>query len=170
VELVFVELPKFHRELEDLRGLTDEWLYFVGRAGELEQVPERLGKVDEIDDAFEIAQTVRLSADEEHALELKTRWIADQRMILAAKQDAEAQTEAALVAQQDAEAQTEAALAAKQDAEAQTAAALVAKQDAEAKAQRYLVSLIQMLKQQGASDEAIAQQLGLSAEQARTLS
>jgi hypothetical protein len=32
------------------------------------------------------------------------------------------------------------------------------------------VSLIQMLKQQGASDEAIAQQLGLSAEQARTLS
>jgi hypothetical protein len=40
VELVFVELPKFHRQLEDLRGLTDEWLYFVGRAGELEQVPE----------------------------------------------------------------------------------------------------------------------------------
>jgi predicted transposase/invertase (TIGR01784 family) len=197
VELVFVELPKFHRELEDLRGLTDEWLYFVGRAGELEQVPERLGKVEEIDDAFEIAQTARLSADEEHALELKTRWIADQRMILAAKQDAEAQTAAALAAKQDAEAQTAAALAAKQDAEAQTAAALAAKQDAEAKAQdaeaktqdaqaktqdaeaktqdaeakaqRYLVSLIQMLKQQGASDEAIAQQLGLSAEQARTL-
>jgi len=144
-----VELPKFHRELEDLRGLTDEWLYFVGRAGELEQVPERLGKVDEIDDAFEIAQTVRLSADEEHALELKTRWIADQRMILAAKQDAEAQTAAALAAKQDAQAKTH---------------------DAEAKAQRYLVSLIQMLKQQGASDEAIAQQLGLSAEQARTLS
>ncbi len=176
VELVFVELPKFHRELEDLRGLTDEWLYFVGRAGELEQVPERLGKVDEIDDAFEIAQTVRLSADEEHALELKTRWIADQRMILAAKQDAEAQMEAALVAKQDAEAQMAAALAAKQDAEAKTQDAqakaqdAAAKtQDAETKAQRYLVSLIQMLKQQGASDEAIAQQLGLSAEQARTL-
>jgi hypothetical protein len=47
---------------------------------------------------------------------------------------------------------------------------LAAKQDAEAKTQRYLVNLIQMLKQQGASDEAIAQQLGLSAEQARTLS
>jgi len=98
-------------------------------------------------------------------------------MILAAKQDAEAQAAAALAAKQDAEAQTEAALVAKQDAEAQTAAALAAKQDAqaktqdaEAKAQRYLVSLIQMLKQQGASDEAIAQQLGLSAEQARTLS
>jgi len=191
VELVFVELPKFHRELEDLRGLTDEWLYFVGRAGELEQVPERLGKVDEIDDAFEIAQTARLSADEEHALELKTRWIADQRMILAAKQDAEAQMAAALVAKQDAEAQTAAALAAKQDAEAKAQDAEAKTQDAEAKAQdaeakaqdaeakaqdaqakaqRYLVGLIQMLKQQGASDEAIAQQLGLSAEQARTLS
>ena len=48
---------------------------------------------------------------------------------------------------------------AKADAEA-------AGKSAQAKTQR----LIQMLKQQGASDEAIAQQLGLSAEQARTLS
>ena len=46
---------------------------------------------------------------------------------------------------------------------------LAAKQDAEAKTQRYLGNLIQMLKQQGASEEAIAQQLGLSAEQGADL-
>jgi predicted transposase/invertase (TIGR01784 family) len=176
VELVFVELPKFRRELSELRGLTDEWLYFVHRAGELDQVPERLGKVDEIEDAFEIAQAARLTADEEHALELKTRWIADQRMILAAKKDAEAHAAAAIAAKKDAEAHAVAAIAAKQNAEAQAQNAEAKAQNAEAKAQnaeakaqRYLTSFVQLLNQQGASEAAIAKQLGISVEEVRAL-
>jgi hypothetical protein len=82
---------------------------------------------------------------------------------LAKAQDAEAKA-------QDAEAKAQDAEAKAQDAEAKAQDAKAKAQDAEAKTQRYLVNLIQMLKQQGASDEAIAQQLGLSAEQARTLS
>ena len=72
VELVFVELPKFKRELNDLRGLTDEWLYFVDRAAELNEVPPELGSVEEIEEAFEVAETARLSPDEDHRLELNT--------------------------------------------------------------------------------------------------
>jgi len=95
VELVFVELPKFERGLHELRGLTDEWLFFVDCAADLDAVPAQLSAVAEIEDAFEIAETSRLTPEEDHALELKTRWIADQKMILEMKLGAEAQLEMA---------------------------------------------------------------------------
>ena len=44
VDLVFVELPKFHTSLEDLRSLTDKWLYFFANASELDCIPEELLK------------------------------------------------------------------------------------------------------------------------------
>ena len=90
VELVFVELPKFDKELDELKSLTDEWIYFVQRAAELHEVPATLGEVPEIEAAFEIAEAAHLTPEEDHALELKTRWIADQKMLLAAKLSAEA--------------------------------------------------------------------------------
>ncbi|MCB1227224.1 MAG: hypothetical protein KDK99_15510, partial [Verrucomicrobiales bacterium] len=95
VELVFVELPKFQRGLDELRGLTDEWLFFVDSAADMEAVPVQLSEVPEIEDAFEIAEAARLTPLEEHRLELKNRWIADQKMILAMKLDAEAQAKLA---------------------------------------------------------------------------
>jgi predicted transposase/invertase (TIGR01784 family) len=90
VELVFVELPKFDKDLDELKSLTDEWIYFVQRAAELHEVPATLGEVPEIEAAFEIAEAAHLTPEEDHALELKTRWIADQKMLLAAKLSAEA--------------------------------------------------------------------------------
>jgi hypothetical protein len=93
VELVFVELTKFTRELEELRNLTDEWIFFVQRAAELSEIPPNLGEVPEIEAAFEIAEAARLTAEEDHTQELKTRWIADQRLILAAKAEAESRAE-----------------------------------------------------------------------------
>ena len=53
VELVFVELPKFQRGLDELRGLTDEWLFFVDSAADMEAVPVQLSEVPEIEDAFD---------------------------------------------------------------------------------------------------------------------
>jgi predicted transposase/invertase (TIGR01784 family) len=74
VELVFVELPKFNKDLAELRTLTDEWIFFVQRAAELSEVPPSLGDVPEIEAAFEIAEAACLTPEEDHALELKTRW------------------------------------------------------------------------------------------------
>jgi hypothetical protein len=85
VELVFVELTKFKRTLEELETATDEWLFFVDRAAELNAVPPKLRKVPEIEDAFERAEAAKLSPEEDHALEQKSRWVADQRMILAGR-------------------------------------------------------------------------------------
>jgi len=39
IELVFIELPKFQKSLEDLENLTDKWLYFLKTARKLESVP-----------------------------------------------------------------------------------------------------------------------------------
>jgi hypothetical protein len=70
VELVFVELPKFNKDLAELRTLTDEWIFFVQRAAELSEVPPSLGDVPEIEAAFEIAEAACLTPEEDHALEL----------------------------------------------------------------------------------------------------
>ncbi len=109
VELVFVELPKFEKKLAELLTLTDEWLFFVQRAAELSEVPPSLGDVPEIEAAFGIAEAARLTPEEDHALELKTRWIADQRMLLAAKLAAES------IAAQETQRAKEAALLAEQE-------------------------------------------------------
>jgi hypothetical protein len=36
IELFFVELPKFHKSLEELETITDQWIYFMKNAPSLE--------------------------------------------------------------------------------------------------------------------------------------
>ncbi|MFZ4764751.1 MAG: Rpn family recombination-promoting nuclease/putative transposase [Roseimicrobium sp.] len=143
VELVFVELPKFRRELEDLGSLTDDWLYFVRQAGELSVVPPRLDSVPEISNAFHIAETSLLTPEEDHALDLKLRWIADQKLLLAMKHNAEEEALRAKAQAEDAKAQAE---------------------DAKAQVNQLLKSAVQALRQTGMDDNTIAQQLGVRRE------
>lgn len=42
VELIFVELPKFRKEAEELETIQDKWIYFVKNAGKLDCVPHAL--------------------------------------------------------------------------------------------------------------------------------
>jgi hypothetical protein len=42
LELFFVELPKFNKELADLETLTDKWIYFMKNTNQLEAVPETM--------------------------------------------------------------------------------------------------------------------------------
>ena len=39
IELIFVELPKFHKELIELEIIVDKWLYFLNKARSLSDVP-----------------------------------------------------------------------------------------------------------------------------------
>ena len=39
IELIFIELPKFKKELDELKSLADEWIYFLKNAGSLEYIP-----------------------------------------------------------------------------------------------------------------------------------
>jgi predicted transposase/invertase (TIGR01784 family) len=42
IELVFVELPKFKKTLDELETLVDKWLYFLKCANQLESVPPKM--------------------------------------------------------------------------------------------------------------------------------
>lgn len=79
IELVFVELPKFHKELEQLETLTDKWIYFLKSARSLPAVPETMGQVPEIQKAFSIANQANLNREELDDLEKREFYIHDQR-------------------------------------------------------------------------------------------
>jgi predicted transposase/invertase (TIGR01784 family) len=79
LELVFIELPKFKTELKDLETLADKWIYFLQNARDLEMVPESMGAVEEIQQAFDIANQAGLSREELDVLERQLMYIQDQR-------------------------------------------------------------------------------------------
>ncbi|MBW4540496.1 MAG: Rpn family recombination-promoting nuclease/putative transposase [Myxacorys chilensis ATA2-1-KO14] len=89
IELVFVELPKFQKSLEELETITDKWLYFLKCANQLQAVPSSLDSVPAIHRAFEVAKQSRLSRKELEVLDKQQMFIHDSRnAILKAQQDA----------------------------------------------------------------------------------
>ena len=79
LEMVFVELPKFHQAVEELKTLTEKWIYFMKNTNRLEAVPETMGIVPEIQKAFRIASQANLSRAELEDLEKREFFIEDQR-------------------------------------------------------------------------------------------
>jgi predicted transposase/invertase (TIGR01784 family) len=86
VELVFVELPKFDKELSELRTLTDDWVFFVRHAEDLSAVPSAFDDVPEIEAAFQIAEAARMTREEDRAMDRKLQWLADQRWLASQKE------------------------------------------------------------------------------------
>jgi predicted transposase/invertase (TIGR01784 family) len=87
IELVFLELPKFTKPLEELETLIDKWLYFLKSADLLEKVPPSLGEVPALNHAFEVAKQSRLSRKELEILEKRQMFLHDSRnAILKAQQ------------------------------------------------------------------------------------
>jgi predicted transposase/invertase (TIGR01784 family) len=74
LKLVFVELPKFNKTLEELTNITDKWLYFLRKAPDLEVVPASMSIVPEIEKAFTIADRVNLSLEEIDDLEKREQF------------------------------------------------------------------------------------------------
>ncbi len=79
LELFFVELPKFHKELDDLETLTEKWIYFMKNTNQLETVPETMEIVPEIGKALRIANQANLSPEELEDLEKREMFLEDQR-------------------------------------------------------------------------------------------
>lgn len=82
IELFFVELPKFNKTLEELETLTDKWIYFIKNAPSLEMIPETMGEVAEIQQAFDIANEANLSREELDDLEKREMVLEDQRNLI----------------------------------------------------------------------------------------
>ena len=64
VAMIFVELPKFSKTLEELETITDKWIYFVKSAPSLEVIPTNLAEIEEIEKALNIANIANLSRKE----------------------------------------------------------------------------------------------------------
>jgi predicted transposase/invertase (TIGR01784 family) len=79
LELFFVELPKFHKELDDLETLTEKWIYFMKNTNQLEAVPETMEIVPEIGKALRIANQANLSPEELEDLEKREMFLEDQQ-------------------------------------------------------------------------------------------
>jgi len=62
IELIFIELPKFNKSLEELTELQEKWIYFIKNAGKLDFVPQGIDK--NIQSALNIANEANLTAEE----------------------------------------------------------------------------------------------------------
>jgi predicted transposase/invertase (TIGR01784 family) len=78
-ELVFVELPKFQKSLNELETLADKWIYFLKTARDLNAIPATMEEVPEISQAFTIATKANLSYDELSELQKQEIYIQDRR-------------------------------------------------------------------------------------------
>jgi len=94
LQLIFVELPKFKKALSELNSLSDKWIYFLKEATRLDDIPENLGEVKEIEKALNIANKINLSAEELDIVERRAIAMQDERGRIAyAEEQAEARGE-----------------------------------------------------------------------------
>ncbi|ABG49980.1 conserved hypothetical protein [Trichodesmium erythraeum IMS101] len=86
--LIFLELPKFNKELSALETLSDKWIYFLKSAPSLEIIPSSLGEVSEIEAALNIANRADLNNQELEELHKQEIFIGDrQGEVILAKQE-----------------------------------------------------------------------------------
>lgn len=79
LKLVFVELPKFTKSVDQLETLADKWLYFMKYAVTITEIPPIMDSVPEIHQAFDIADRVNLSPEEIANIERQEIFIHDQQ-------------------------------------------------------------------------------------------
>ncbi len=62
LEMVFIELPKFTKQAEELTDIKDQWIYFIKNAASLAVIPENISSL--VTSAFEVSNTAGLSPEE----------------------------------------------------------------------------------------------------------
>lgn len=78
LELVFVELPKFRKSLDQLEQLADQWIYFLKNAPDLDMIPESMRSVPELNKAMNIANRSNLAVRDLEDLEKREMFVYDQ--------------------------------------------------------------------------------------------
>lgn len=82
VEMFFVELPKFDKELDELTTLTDKWIYFMKNSPDLEAIPATMETVPELEKAFIIANQANLSLEELQNMEAQEMALEEERGVI----------------------------------------------------------------------------------------
>ncbi|NEN99199.1 MAG: Rpn family recombination-promoting nuclease/putative transposase [Moorea sp. SIO3I7] len=84
--MVFVELPKFTKQLEELESVIDKWIYFIKEAPSLEIIPENLREIPQLEKALTIANQAGLSVSELEKLRKQEMVLEDTRGALSLAQ------------------------------------------------------------------------------------
>ena len=63
-EFNFIELPKFKKELKELKTTLDKWIYFIKEAENFEMIPKEYENIEEFKTAFEKAKIYNWDKDE----------------------------------------------------------------------------------------------------------
>ncbi len=88
ITAIFVELPKFNKELEELETLSDRWIYFMKNAPSLEIIPEKMSEIPAIEKAMTIANETNLTVKELDELKERELYIAVRKQeVIVAKQE-----------------------------------------------------------------------------------
>ncbi|NEQ63054.1 MAG: Rpn family recombination-promoting nuclease/putative transposase, partial [Moorea sp. SIO4A1] len=77
--LVFVELPKFTKQLEELESVIDKWIFFIKEAPNLEIIPDKLREIPQLEQALTIANQAGLSVSEVEKLRKQEMALEDAR-------------------------------------------------------------------------------------------
>ena len=86
IELIFVELPKFKKELEFLNNIQDQWIYFIKNAGSLEFIPTNFDS--NIQKALDCVNEAGLSKKELEMQHKRKEFISIQKLaVMKANQD-----------------------------------------------------------------------------------
>ncbi len=80
IELIFIELPKFKKSLDELENLRDEWIYFIKNAGSLEYIPTELNHT--IQNSFDMLNEANLSKDELETQHKRKEFISIQKLAI----------------------------------------------------------------------------------------
>ncbi|MEB3339908.1 Rpn family recombination-promoting nuclease/putative transposase [Okeania sp.] len=98
LKLIFVELPKFQKKLEQLESLIDKWIFFLKETASLNIIPEPLGEVPEIERALNIANQANFSKEELEEYDRRAMMFQDERgKINYAKEEGRAEGKTELV-------------------------------------------------------------------------
>ena len=79
LQLIFVELPKFKKSLSELTSLSDKWIYFLKEAASLDNIPNNLGDVSEIELALNIANQAKMTVEELEVVERRGIMLQDEK-------------------------------------------------------------------------------------------
>ncbi|MEQ9013147.1 MAG: DUF4351 domain-containing protein, partial [Marinovum algicola] len=70
---------KFKKRLSELKGLTDKWLYFLKEAAMLEDIPDTLGEVSEIELALNLASQANMTVEEFEIVDRRGMMLQDEK-------------------------------------------------------------------------------------------
>ena len=73
IELIFVELPKFKTQLQELQNIKEQWIYFLQNAGSLEFIPKEFDSC--IQKALDVANEAGLTKEELEAQHKRKEFI-----------------------------------------------------------------------------------------------